>query len=220
MFLAAHAFTVALHNTRAIMEHPQFPQPPTTMYHHHPHSQAGEQGQVVDGEGDHAGHPMVRRSISHQDVLVGGLPSSGVPPDLEKITINQARSTDNLLKLETPQINLNQGPEHEGQGHYPHHYPQHNVNNGQTGRMRMPFPPIPKIEPSPSMVPSSYNMVPSSISVGSSFNPAVSGFGSVTTQVSQVTTFLSTCRIRNSLFPFFLILVFYSLVLFLIIFSS
>ena len=179
------------------MEHPQQPQQfPQAGYHHHHHQQQGGHG----GEGDtgQGGHHPFRRSISHQDGLGGGLPLGAVlPPDLEKITMMPStRSTDNLFNNDVQNNNhfkFEGGSEAEASG--PHHFPpaylqqqQHPSMQGQAtngGRIRMPFPPIPKIDPIQVSIPS--NMIPTSISVHSTFNPPVSGFGTITTtQAPQV----------------------------------
>ena len=175
------------------MEHPQQQQQFAQAGYHHHQQQGGPGG---EGDLDQGGHYPFRRSVSHQDGLGAGLPLGGVlPPDLEKITtMPSTRSTDNLFNTDVHNNNhfkFEAGSESEASG--PHHFPpaylqQHSNMQGQVsnggGRLRLPFPPIPKIDPIQVSIPSS--MIPTSISVHSSFNPPVSGFGTITTQASQV----------------------------------
>ena len=78
------------------MEHPQSQQ-----FHHHPQ--------------------MVRRSISHQDVLGRVGASAGVanlPPDLESLTISHARSTENIAVLDNNvKYHINNDVEGAGSSH-------------------------------------------------------------------------------------------------------
>ena len=177
------------------MEHPQSQQ-----FHHHPHQhqQAPQVGQhqfpVVPGEDGHTHHhqpQMVRRSISHQDVLgrVGDSTRvANLPPDLERLTISHARSTENIAVLDNNvKYHINDDVEGVGSSHtqpiYQDGAMSYRPQQGSlqsSGRIRMPFPPVPKIDQMP---------VVSTATV--SQPPLSSGFGTITTtkQVSQFSNY-------------------------------
>ena len=176
------------------MEHP-----PSQQYHHLQHQLATQVGQhqfpplpVEDGHTHQPQLHMVRRSISHQDVLgrfSGGSGMPNLPPDLERLTMPHARSTENIAVIDNNvKYNLVEDADGAGVNHAQVLYqdiptsfrpqqPTGNLHN--SGRIRMPFPPVPKLD----QMPVSMTTV--------SQHPPSSGFGSITAsnQVSQPNTY-------------------------------
>merc|ERR1719300_1643934 len=106
------------------------------------------------------------------------------PPDLERMTVTHARSIDNLAEgdankyIIAPDMEMvNSNTMYHGQ--VPS---QMSVNNGN-GRARMPFPPIPKLEP---VTVAPMNQ-PTSVSISMSQLPysGVSGFGTIAKTVTS-----------------------------------
>merc|ERR1719312_894827 len=144
--------------------------------------------QVHNSEaGDPGVHHMFRRSISHQDMIGRTVTSSemgSAPPDLEQpMTVTHARSIDNIAVVDTnkyinaPDVEI-VGPSSIYQGQVPSHMSVNNAN----GRVRMPFPPIPKLE-SVSAAPMSH---PTPVSMSHVPYSGVSGFGTITPTVTSV----------------------------------
>ena len=127
------------------------------------------------GDTDTGQLPSFRRSVSHQDVFGRVIPDqTNLPPDLERLNLPHARSIDNIAALGST-----------SSGQYP---PVPTYTNGQpmnaldalkqinnNGRMRMPFPPVPKLDQIPLPISSSMSTPATQASYA-----AVSGFGSVT----------------------------------------
>jgi len=155
---------------------PPYPQPPRGQMQVH-NSEAGDPGV----------HHMFRRSISHQDMIGRTVTSSemgSAPPDLEQpMTVTHARSIDNIAVVDTnkyinaPDVEI-VGPSSIYQGQVPSHMSVNNAN----GRVRMPFPPIPKLE-SVSAAPMSH---PTPVSMSHVPYSGVSGFGTITPTVTSV----------------------------------
>ena len=125
---------------------------------------------------------MFPRSLSHQDMMAGRvLPVSemaSLPPDM-------ARSTDNLATLAAMDNNNIKFSQEVDQAQAQLHQQQLAAAGG--GRLRMPFPPIPKLDQLPALpkveVPAVMPL-PISSSTQHVYPPA-SGFGTITTHSQQ-----------------------------------
>lgn len=154
------------------MDHPhQYP---------HPGQTQGNGDHVHDGRGE--GHPLFPRSLSHQDMMAGRvLPIS----EMASMPADMARSNDNLATL-APLDNNNIKFSHEvDQAQAQLHHQQLAAAGG--GRMRMPFPPVPKLDQLPGLpkVEASPVMPLPISSAAQLVYPPASGFGSITTNNPQ-----------------------------------
>ena len=112
---------------------------------------------------------MFPRSLSYQDMLAGRvLPIS----EMASMPADMARSTDNLAPSDNNNIKFSHEVDHQAQLHH------------QTGggRVRMPFPPVPKLDQLPGLPKvEAPPVMPLNISSATQLvYPPASGFGSIT----------------------------------------
>ena len=143
------------------MEHPhQYPLPGQPQ---------GDGDHLHDGHG--GGHPMFPRSLSYQDMLAGRvLPIS----QMASMPADMARSTDNIATLAPSDNNVKISHEVDHQAQL------HHQTGG--GRVRMPFPPVPKLDQLPGLPKvEAPPVMPLNISSATQLvYPPASGFGSIT----------------------------------------
>lgn len=143
------------------MEHPhQYPLPGQPQ---------GDGDHLHDGHG--GGHPMFPRSLSYQDMLAGRvLPIS----QMASMPADMARSTDNIATLAPSDNNVKISHEVDHQAQL------HHQTGG--GRVRVPFPPVPKLDQLPGLPKvEAPPVMPLNISSATQLvYPPASGFGSIT----------------------------------------
>ena len=148
------------------------------MEHPHQYTLPGQ----PQGDGEHlhdgrGGDTMFQTSLSYQDKLAGRvLPIS----EIASMPADTARSTENLATL-APSGNFSHEVDHQAQLH---HQP---LAAAGGGRIRMPFPPVPKLDQLPGLpkVEASPVMPLPISSAAQLVYPPASGFGSITTNNPQ-----------------------------------